>query len=118
MPRTLADSIPVPTLDAAGIERFTALIQSTGRGCWNWDGYTDPKGYGQFRIEGQSYWAHRVAYTIANGPIPRGLQVHHQCGNPSCVNPAHLELATPSENAQEGARFKAEQDAEDIDIPY
>lgn len=108
MPRQLATSVPVPTMTADDIERFAALIASTKRGeCWKWGGYTDPKGYGQFRLNGQSYWAHRVAFTIAHGRIGAGMQVHHTCGNPSCVNPAHLQETTASENATEGARYGA-----------
>lgn len=109
MPRQIADSVPVPTMNAEEIERFCSHIQSTRRGeCWNWSGYCDGKGYGQFRLRGQSWWAHRVAYTIAEGAIPRGMQVHHACGNPSCVNPAHLQCVTASENASEGAAHAAE----------
>lgn len=116
MPRPIASSVPVPAMSADEIERFCALIESTRPGsCWNWAGYRDSKGYGQFRLDRQSWWAHRVAFTIAHGRIGAGMQVHHTCGNPSCVNPAHLQETTPTENAREGARYAAKNA---VEIPF
>ena len=46
-------------------------------------------------------YAHRVAYEAVNGPIPVGMQVDHRtCNRPSCVNPAHLQAVTASENTR------------------
>lgn len=44
--------------------------------------------------------AHRVAWMAAHGPIPDGLTVHHRCFNRRCVNVAHLELLSNSDNAR------------------
>lgn len=38
---------------------------------------------------------------MANGPIPSGLQVRHDCDTPLCVNPGHMRLGTSKDNAQD-----------------
>ena len=68
-------------------------------GCWNWQLAKDRKGYGRRYFNGrQGRPAHRVAYELANGPIPGGMVVMHLCDNPSCVNPAHLALGSVADN--------------------
>lgn len=42
--------------------------------------------------------AHRVAYENVNGPIGKGLEIHHTCGEKSCVNPDHLVTMTRSQH--------------------
>jgi hypothetical protein len=42
--------------------------------------------------------AHRWAYEHFIGPIPAGLEIDHLCRVRHCVNPAHLEPVTKSEN--------------------
>lgn len=70
-------------------------------GCLEWNGATK-NGYGSFRKQqgekSQHYFAHRIAYAIFKGPIPHGMFVLHSCDNPKCVNPAHLELGTHTQN--------------------
>jgi hypothetical protein len=62
--------------------------------------------YGQIRVAGQLYWAHRMAYELAYGPIPEGLQVDHVkakgCISTLCVAPDHLEAVTQAENMRRG----------------
>lgn len=62
-------------------------------GCWRWNLYKQPNGYGQVSYQGRTWLAHRLAYTLYVGPIPAGFDVHHKCPvhNPACINPEHLE---------------------------
>jgi uncharacterized protein YerC len=65
--------------------------------CWEWHGTTD-KGYGRFKKAGKQTLAHRAAYELYIGPIPKGMKVCHTCDNPPCTNPDHLFLGTDLDN--------------------
>lgn len=55
--------------------------------CWEWKG--DKKIY----YNGKFLKVHRLAYIIAYGNIPKGLNVSHDCNNSRCVNPNHLSAS-------------------------
>lgn len=67
-------------------------------GCWLWIGRLDKLGYGRFGRKGPLVFAHRVAWTFTNGPIPAGMDVCHTCDVRSCCNPAHMFLGTHDDN--------------------
>lgn len=77
------------------------LVAELGR-CWPWTGCVHPKGYGRFVNEkAKADWAHRCAWRLWRGEIPKGLLVLHKCDNPGCINPDHLYLGTDADNARD-----------------
>lgn len=91
-------------MNSAVEERFWSKVDKSGD-CWLWTASVDRKGYGMFGINRGNGRAHRIAWELANGPIPAGKQICHACDNPPCVNPDHLWLGTNREN-MEDARLK------------
>ena len=94
-------------------------------GCWHWDGYVSPYGYGSFlrRTGGETkqHSAHRVSYEYHVGPIPEGLVIDHTCHNNDehcfeagnclhrrCINPDHLEAVTQEVNTLRGKGLAAQ----------
>lgn len=82
-------------------DRFWAKVNKTET-CWLWTASHNGLGYGNFHAGGQRIYAHRYAYELLVGPIPKGLVLDHLCMTPSCVNPAHLEAVTQRENTLRG----------------
>lgn len=58
------------------------------------------KNYATFRVDGKRWLIHRWLYTTLVGPIPDGLTIDHTCRNTRCLNIAHLEAVTRSENTK------------------
>lgn len=102
--------------------RFNSKINKTpGLGpwgdCWEWTGYLDADGYGQFSI-GHTvvYRAHRYSYILFKGVIKGKLLVLHGCDNRKCVNPEHLELGTQKKNIQDAVKRKRKKSG--VDSPF
>lgn len=96
-------------LEKYGAATFTAIdpriqpIPETG--CWIWTSTTDIKGYCQVSREGgtKKTYAHRMVWERLRGPIPPGLHIDHMCRVRCCVNPDHLRVVTPAQNALENS---------------
>lgn len=73
-----------------------------GTGCHIWVGGRNGVGYGQVKVGGRKYYAHRARYEREVGPIPDGMELdHYVCNNGAggCCNPAHVRPVTRRENA-------------------
>lgn len=78
-------------------------------GCWNWSGGTNKQGYGLMSVGNRTASAHRTSYRVFVGKIKpadgyHGMCVCHSCDNPPCVNPAHMFLATQTNNMRDCAK--------------
>ncbi len=123
--------IPIPDLRGDAHAEFAAAFwanvdQSGGPdACWPWTGRRHHRrtrtgrlfDYGVARFRGRRrVFAHRLAYALTKGEVPRGAQVNHSCDNCPCVNPRHLHLGDQTRNLGEmairgrsTARFSPEQ---------
>jgi HNH endonuclease len=81
-------------------ERFWALVERRGPAeCWPFRGTKLRDGHGLFNFGERNQPAHRVAWTLENGPIPVGMLVRHKvCDNPPCCNVRHMMLGTHADN--------------------
>lgn len=89
----------------------------TTTGCHLWTGSTN-LGYGRFKFAGKSYLAHRVAWELVHGCIPKGMHVDHVCRNRRCCNPAHLRVVTPRQNVLENSEGLAAANAQKTHCPH
>jgi hypothetical protein len=96
------------------LERFMAKVDLHGPipahapelgPCWVWTAGRTGDGYGEIKVDGLVMLAHRVAWWLHHGELPRvGIEVAHRCDNPPCVRASHLFVATHQENLQDAAR--------------
>jgi hypothetical protein len=84
-----------------------ALLRNTIKteSCWIWTGPIDNR-YGRVsRYQKETHrkhriGAHRLSYSIYIGPLINGMEIHHICNNPVCVNPAHLQQVTHKQHTR------------------
>lgn len=81
--------------------RFWKRVSKPDNGCWEWTAGRYPHGYGRLTWNATSSYAHRVAWELTYGPIPKGMCVCHHCDNPPCVRLDHLFLGTMADNMRD-----------------
>jgi hypothetical protein len=102
---TYATAKPLSDLPAAEA-RLKAQIVVDDAGCHIWQGSTNGGGYGQLRVEGRNWLAHRLAFALQHGPLPSGrgrVLILHKCDVTLCCNPQHLYLGSHNDNARDRA---------------
>jgi predicted DNA-binding protein (UPF0251 family) len=86
-----------PTL----LDSFWPKVTIIPGGCWIWKGPFQSCGYGRVQHQRVVWLAHRLSWTLHNGPIPPHMIICHHCDTPPCVRPDHLFLGTPNDNVQD-----------------
>jgi hypothetical protein len=80
--------------------------------CWPWVACLAGSGYGAMGVRENAMcrqkmaYAHRMAYTLVYGTIPKTENRHdtvvrHSCDNKLCCNPFHLDLGSAKDNADD-----------------
>jgi hypothetical protein len=73
-------------------DRFWSHVdRSAGEAaCWPWTSTLSSTGYGKVTWHQVQYKAHRIAWFLTYGEMPRQT-IDHLCRNPLCCNPSHME---------------------------
>lgn len=58
------------------------------------------KGYGRIQWKGKKWYPHRLMWVLIHGPIPKGYDIHHTCGNKKCCNINHMVLMKHHHHSQ------------------
>ncbi len=69
--------------------------------CLIWRHGLNAGGYGILTHGGRLHLAHRVTYRLSRGSIPPNTSILHMCNRRSCVQPSHLYVGTPQDNADD-----------------
>lgn len=77
-------------------ERFWDKISlDPDTGCWIWAGSVCNNGFGQYKLHGRLYAAHKVAYNALVGEMMSG-RMSQTCSLKACCNPRHQRLTRSS----------------------
>lgn len=77
-------------------DKLGTKITPMPNGCWAYR--RDLDRYHVVKTSRGSMNVHRYIYGILREPVADGLDLHHECLNPGCVNPDHLTPLTRAEH--------------------
>jgi hypothetical protein len=99
-----AQTMPGLSLARTIHKRYTEELEERVPGlgvCWVWKGAKEGE-YGDLKIGGKTFKAHRVSYWVFVGNISGpDVLVCHRCDNPRCVRPHHLTLGNHAFNMRD-----------------
>lgn len=77
-------------------------IPEPNSGCVLWLG-PERGGYGVVydKCQHRQIGAHRLAFELKNGPVPKGLFACHKCDVKFCINPEHIFIGTAKDNSED-----------------
>jgi hypothetical protein len=88
-------------------DKILSNTKITESGCMEWLGIKNERGYGMVYTgstpanrQGMEF-VHRAILKSIGIEIPKGFYSCHKCDNPSCCNPEHLFVGTPSDNMRD-----------------
>ena len=92
------------------LPRIMAKVEIVEGGCWLWHGLVASNGLTprfRFSKDGKrlEFSVRRVLYEHYIGEPPKNI--HVSCGNPRCVNPAHVEIVVAKTNAEVCREYQA-----------
>ncbi len=105
-----ADAVEFKLTERQNKNFWRRILKSGDDDCWIWIGGKSKNKrtgfmYGRVRLGYRHYMAHRVSWSIVNGPVPgedlprrERPCILHKCDVTLCVNPAHLFIGTMADN--------------------
>jgi hypothetical protein len=71
--------------------------------CLLWNGWSNGKGHGKFKLCGKTLYLHRHSFSLANATtLDTDDVIDHLCRRRACWNPFHLENVTMKVNTNRG----------------
>lgn len=94
-----------PNYDQIWMAQTRARCVVDEKGCWIWQGFVHPNGYGSTSYRNKGDKVHRAMYRAFHGAkITSKQYVCHRCDAPACCNPDHLFLGTQFDNMADSVR--------------